>query len=468
MGPQAANSASISLIQPVDLYSRVDRATKYGFLFIGFTFLALLMFDIIGGVRVSAVEYLLMGAAIVLFFVLLLAFAEVIGFTAAYVVASAAIAGLNTAYSAAVLGSWKRGYVIGGLLIGLYAVLYILLGLEAFSLLIGSVLLFVALAGVMYATRRIDWSGTAKEARSLGAGRGERLRLRPLPDDRPKTAKTHFPEASTDARAAKHVPSSPQTESEAYKLAFQDNDFLLRPDLRPVRFQLELLKPELLMNEANIASTFVFYGSARVPEPAKAQALLEAARTDWDSKVAERLIAKSHYYDEARKLARSGQPVPGATRTASATSSSARAAGRRSWRPRTAARRTSAWNSIGLNIVLPHEQLPNIYVTPDLSFQFHYFALRKMHFLLRARAVAVFPGGYGTFDEMFELLTLIQTGKVRPLPILLFGREFWERVVDFHGLAEEGVISPHDLDLITWVETAEEAWDAVCAHYEVC
>ncbi len=160
-----SNSASISLIQPVDLYSRVDRATKYGFLFIGFTFVTLLMFDVIGGVRVSAVEYLLMGAAIVLFFVLLLAFAEVIGFTAAYVVASVAIAGLNTAYSAAVLGSWKRGYVIGGLLIGLYAVLYILLGLEAFSLLIGSVLLFVALAGVMYATRAIDWSGTAgKEA----------------------------------------------------------------------------------------------------------------------------------------------------------------------------------------------------------------------------------------------------------------------------------------------------------------
>jgi uncharacterized protein (TIGR00730 family) len=103
-----------------------------------------------------------------------------------------------------------------------------------------------------------------------------------------------------------------------------------------------------------------------------------------------------------------------------------------------------------------------------LSFQFHYFALRKMHFLLRARAVAVFPGGFGTFDEMFELLTLIQTGKVRPLPILLFGREFWERVVDFQGLAEEGVISPHDIDLFTWCETAEEAWDAVCRHYEVC
>ena len=159
----AAQTAEISLIQPVDLYSRVDRSAKYGFLFIGFTFLALLMFDVIGGVRVSAVEYLLMGAALVLFFVLLLAFAEVIGFTPAYVLAAAAIAGLNTAYAAAVLKSWRRAAFIGGLLVGLYAVLYILLSLEAFSLLIGSLLLFVALAGVMYATRRIDW----------GARRGE-------------------------------------------------------------------------------------------------------------------------------------------------------------------------------------------------------------------------------------------------------------------------------------------------------
>lgn len=155
---QTAQTAQISLIQPVDLYSQVNRATKYGFLFIGFTFLALLMFDVIGGVRVSAVEYLLMGAALILFFILLLAFAEVIGFPPAYVLASAAIAGLNTAYSAAVLASWRRAGFVGGLLVGLYAVLYILLSLEAFSLLIGALLLFAALAGVMYATRRIDWS----------------------------------------------------------------------------------------------------------------------------------------------------------------------------------------------------------------------------------------------------------------------------------------------------------------------
>lgn len=162
-GSDSVQTAQIDLIQPVDLYSEVNRAIKYGFLFIGFTFLALLMFDVIGGVRVSAVEYLLMGAALVLFFVLLLAFAEVIGFTPAYVLASAAIVGLNTAYSAAVLGTWRRAAFIGALLVGLYAVLYILLSLEAFSLLIGSVLLFAALAGVMYATRAIDW-GAKQEA----------------------------------------------------------------------------------------------------------------------------------------------------------------------------------------------------------------------------------------------------------------------------------------------------------------
>jgi inner membrane protein len=163
MDSGSPQSASISLIQPVDLYSQVNRATKYGFLFIGFTFLTLLMFDVIAGIRISPVEYLLMGAGLVLFFVLLLAFAEVIGFAPAYVLASAAIAGLNTAYSAAVLKSWRRAWLIGGLLIALYAVLYILLNLEAYSLLIGSLLLFAALAGVMYATRRIDWSASRGE-----------------------------------------------------------------------------------------------------------------------------------------------------------------------------------------------------------------------------------------------------------------------------------------------------------------
>jgi uncharacterized protein (TIGR00730 family) len=274
-----------------------------------------------------------------------------------------------------------------------------------------------------------------------------------------------FPEAKVDAQAAKHVPSSPQTESAAYKLAYQDTDFLLRQDLRPVRFQLELLKPELLMNEANIGSTFVFYGSARIPEPGKADTLLASAQTDYQRKVAERLKAKSHYYNVARKLARHASRCEcdeegkkhfvvcsgGGPSVMEAANRGAQDEGR---------------ESIGLNIVLPHEQLPNSYVTPDLSFQFHYFALRKMHFLLRARAVAVFPGGFGTFDEFFELLTLIQTGKVRPLPILLFGKEFWTRVIDFEALAEEGVISPGDLDLFHWCEDADEAWAFVRAYYD--
>jgi inner membrane protein len=158
-GEAGKYEARIDLVQPIDLYDQVSRAAKYGFLFIGFTFLAFLMFDIIGGVRVSAVEYLLVGAGLILFFALLLAFAEVIGFTFAYLIASAAIIGLITAYSAAVLKSWKRASYIGGLLTGLYAVLYILLSLEAFSLLIGSLMLFAALAGVMYVTRNLDWGG---------------------------------------------------------------------------------------------------------------------------------------------------------------------------------------------------------------------------------------------------------------------------------------------------------------------
>ena len=281
----------------------------------------------------------------------------------------------------------------------------------------------------------------------------------------PIPPKRIFPTSKVDAQAAKHVPSSPQTEDPAYRLAFQDNDFLLRPDLRPVRFQLELLKPELLLDEANIGSTFVFYGSARVPEPAKADLLVAAAANDEQLLIANSLKAKSKYYDVARELARLASRYDRDEEgkrhfvvCSGGGPSFMEAANRGAC--------DEGQESIGLNIVLPHEQLPNNFVTPSLSFQFHYFALRKMHFLLRARAVAVFPGGFGTFDEMFELLTLIQTGKVRPLPILLFGREFWERVVDFQGLADEGVISRHDLDLISWCETAEEAWDCVLSHYE--
>ncbi|MDB5683034.1 MAG: hypothetical protein JWM38_2662 [Sphingomonas bacterium] len=280
----------------------------------------------------------------------------------------------------------------------------------------------------------------------------------------PSIPKRVFSPAKTDAATARNAAPKPQTSHPAYRLAFQDEEFLLRDDLRPVRFQLELLKPELLLDEARIGSTLVFYGSARIPDPERAHALVEAAATDTQRRIAERLRAKSHFYAEARTLAVLASATPDDADgkrqfvvCSGGGPSIMEAANRGAF--------DAGADSIGLNIVLPHEQAPNAYVTPSLSFQFHYFALRKMHFLLRARAVAVFPGGFGTFDETFELLTLIQTGKMAALPILLFGREFWERVVDFNALVEEGVVSPNDLDLFRFVETADEAWDYIQGWY---
>jgi uncharacterized protein (TIGR00730 family) len=281
---------------------------------------------------------------------------------------------------------------------------------------------------------------------------------------KPKLPDRVFARASQDAETARTVTSTPQTDHPAYRLAFQDMDFLLREDLRPVRFQLELLKPELVLQEANIGSTFVFYGSARIPEPAKAQALLARATTDKERTIAERLVAKSRYYDVARELARLVSVHPSDDQ------------GKRQFvvcsgggpSIMEAANRGAAdvgAESVALNIVLPHEQAPNPYVTPRLSMQFHYFALRKMHFLLHARALAAFPGGFGTFDELFELLTLIQTKKIKPIPVLLFGRDFWTRVIDFEALVEEGVIAERDLSIFTFVETAEEAWRVVRDFY---
>ncbi|MBB5707588.1 LOG family protein [Sphingopyxis panaciterrulae] len=277
--------------------------------------------------------------------------------------------------------------------------------------------------------------------------------------------RSRFHKAKDDAQFAKQATTTPQTASAAYRLAFQDTDFLLRDDLRPVRFQLELLKPELLLEEAKIESTLVIYGSARIPEADTADGLEAAATDDAARNIARRLKAKAKYYDEARQLARLASQVPcddkgcrhfvvcsgGGPSIMEAANRGAADEGR---------------ESIGLNIVLPHEQAPNRYVTPSLSFQFHYFALRKMHFLLRARAVCVFPGGFGTFDETFELLTLIQTGKIKPIPVLMFGKEFWNRVVNFDALVEEGVVSARDLDLFTFVETAEEAWSIIQHFYE--
>jgi uncharacterized protein (TIGR00730 family) len=275
--------------------------------------------------------------------------------------------------------------------------------------------------------------------------------------------------AEQEAEFVEAAPTeTPQTLHPAYRLAFRDTDFLLREELRPVRFQLELLKPEMLLDEARVGSMLVMYGSARIPPPEAVAVALEGAKDlpVEQRMVVERLAEKAKYYAEAYKLARlvsekgiieqgkrqfvvcsGGGPsiMEAANRGAS----------------------DAGAESIGLNIVLPHEQAPNPYVTPYLSFQFHYFALRKMHFLMRARAVAVFPGGFGTFDEMFELLTLIQTGKMKPIPVLLFGKEFWTRVIDFAALAREGVVSEQDLDLITWCETADEAWGHIADFYNI-
>ena len=276
-----------------------------------------------------------------------------------------------------------------------------------------------------------------------------------------------FYKAQQEADFAEQQLSTPQTQSKSYRLAFQDTEFLLREDLRPVRFQLELLKTEMLLDEANIGSMMVIYGSARIPEPEAADAALAAVEGDRAKIIAERMKEKSRFYEEARQLARLAGKANITDEEGRRHFVVCSGGGPSIMEAANRGAHDVGAESVGLNIVLPHEQAPNLYVTPRLSFQFHYFALRKMHFLLRARAVAVFPGGFGTFDEFFELLTLIQTGKVKNMPIMLFGREFWNRVVNFEELMLEGVISPADLDLFRFVETAEEAWAYICEFYDV-
>ncbi|MEM9438267.1 MAG: TIGR00730 family Rossman fold protein [Pseudomonadota bacterium] len=253
-----------------------------------------------------------------------------------------------------------------------------------------------------------------------------------------------FRRSGQDREVAGRAPVTKQTEAPAYRLAFADPDFLCRDELRPVRLQLELLKPEMLMNEAGVESTIVLFGGARIPEPAKK----ESART-------KTLAELSRFYEEARSFARlmtEKSMESGGRENVVVTGGGpgVMEAGNRG-------AADAGGRSIGLNIVLPHEQAPNAYVTPELCFNFHYFALRKMHFLMRARAVCVFPGGFGTLDELFETLTLIQTGRMEKVPILLFGREFWERVVNWEALADAGTIGEGDLELIRFVETAGEA-----------
>jgi len=276
-----------------------------------------------------------------------------------------------------------------------------------------------------------------------------------------------FRSAHEDARIAGKAVTAPHCQSPSYRLAFQDPDFLLRDELRPVRLQLELLKPELILQEHQIESTIVVFGSARISDPQAAMEALKAATTELKRNpddplrqrrvsIAERRLANSRYYEEARKLGRLVATHSDDHRFVVMTGGGPgimEAANRGAY--------DAGALNIGMNIVLPHEQLPNQYITPDLNFQFHYFAIRKMHLIMRAKALAAFPGGFGTLDELFETLTLIQTRKVRRIPVLLFGREFWERVIDFQALVDEGTISQQDLDLFAYVDTAEAAWKII-------
>jgi uncharacterized protein (TIGR00730 family) len=273
-------------------------------------------------------------------------------------------------------------------------------------------------------------------------------------------------------------PNAPATQAPYpnYLLAEDDLAFLERPELRPVRLQLELLKPEILLSEHGIGSTLVVFGGTQIVERAEAERRLAAAKADLaadgDDAVkqravarAERILAKTHYYDAAREFSRlvscecQKQGIcefavvtgggPGIMEAANRGAADA------------------GGKSIGLNITLPEEQLPNAYITPDLCFQFRYFAIRKMHFLLRARGLVVFPGGFGTMDELFEVLTLRQVNRMQPIPVILYSRAYWDRVIDFQFLADEGTIRDEHLSLMHYAETPEEAWGIIRGYYRL-
>ncbi len=284
--------------------------------------------------------------------------------------------------------------------------------------------------------------------------------------DKPKHAaltERNFPSAKEDASAVPEPELYAGRES-SYRLAFTDTTFLLREELRPVRMQLELLKPEMVQREQGVESTIVIFGSARILPPDVAAKALSAAQASGDAQDLARAhtgLAMSRYYEEARRFAaiatRRSRDLDTPLFVVTGGGPGIMEAGNRG-------AHDVGGKSIGLNIVLPHEQAPNPYITPELCFQFHYFALRKMHFLMRSIALVCFPGGFGTLDELFETMTLVQNGKSRKRPILLFGREFWEKLINFDYLVETGMIGAADLHLFRFVETAEEAWDILAGY----
>ncbi|MDH5612611.1 MAG: TIGR00730 family Rossman fold protein [Gammaproteobacteria bacterium] len=285
-----------------------------------------------------------------------------------------------------------------------------------------------------------------------------------------------FPTAAQDVEAAGLTVDTPQTRSSTYQLAYTDQEFLLRDELRPVRLQLELLKPDLIQSEEGIESTIVIFGSARIPERSTAEKRLKKAtrlagenpddaRLQRRMIIAQRVLDNSRYYDEARELA---------SIITEATLSQGRCemvvitgGGPGIMEAANRGAMEAGGKSIGLNIVLPFEQRPNAYITPELCFQFHYFAIRKMHFLKRARALVACPGGFGTMDELFETITLIQTRKIKPVPILLLGSDYWRRIINFQAMVDEGTIDETDLGLFRFVDSAEEAWQVIKKYYDL-
>ena len=273
-------------------------------------------------------------------------------------------------------------------------------------------------------------------------------------------------DAWSDLKA--HADAGTPLEADAYRLAFADPEFLLRRETRGIRMQLEMLKPDLAQLEQGIENTVVVFGSARFSSMEDAQRIMEQARTSNNASainLAERHLRNAHYYEQARQFGRivatQGAAMPARERMYVCTGGGPgimEAANR-------GASEVGAL-TVGLNIALPHEQSGNRYLTPSLSFKFHYFALRKMHFMMRAKAMVAFPGGFGTLDELFEVITLVQTKKSKPIPIILFGSEYWKRLLNLEVLVEEGAISPEDLNLFQYCDNPQEAWDAIEAFYK--
>lgn len=292
-------------------------------------------------------------------------------------------------------------------------------------------------------------------------------RREPLPVQRPKPVED-------DAEAPRRLQAI--LESPSYREADSDVEFLNTDATRGVRLQIDYMKPELLLTRHGIAHTVVVFGSTRILEPAAARRAVEALRLHAAAdptndevrerlRRAERVLAKSHYYDVAREFGRLVSTTGGGPDKSRVVVLTGGGPG-----VMEAANRGAfdvGAKSVGLNINLPQEQFPNPYITPDLCFRFHYFALRKLHFLLRARALVAFPGGYGTFDELFETLTLVQTRKIKPVPVVLVGEEYWRQAFNADFLVEEGVIEPEDRELFWFAETAEEAWSGILRWHEI-